>query len=69
MVLRHKFFSLLERGIATDAECHKLLESLSESKAVLHAPTYSHKSRKHNKAKGALPPEEEAVSPLVFTNT
>ena len=57
-VLRHKFFSLLEGRVATDKECTELLSNLSESRRYT---TYTRKSRKHNKAKGALPPEEAAV--------
>jgi general transcription factor 3C polypeptide 5 (transcription factor C subunit 1) len=62
-ILRHKFFSLLEGRVPTDEECTKLLSSLSESRNYTHGSTYARKSRKHNKAKGALPPEEAAVCP------
>ena len=62
-VLRHKFFRLLEGRVATNEECAKLLSSLSESRNYGHGPSYARRSRKHNKAKGALPPEEAAVRP------
>ncbi|KAF8525363.1 RNA polymerase III transcription factor IIIC subunit-domain-containing protein [Gautieria morchelliformis] len=63
-VLRHKFFSLLEGRVPTDEECTKLLSDVSESRNYAHGSTYARKSRKHNKAKGALPPEEAAAARL-----
>ncbi|KAF8528978.1 RNA polymerase III transcription factor IIIC subunit-domain-containing protein [Hysterangium stoloniferum] len=64
VVLRHKFFTLLEDRIATDEQCQTLLDSLPESRHAMHGPTYSRRARKHNKAKGAMPPEEEAAARL-----
>lgn len=61
IILRHKFFSLLEGHIPTDAECQKLLDAKQESGSSKSTFTYR-RVRKHNKAKGALPPEEQAVS-------
>jgi hypothetical protein len=60
-LLRHKFFTLLEGRVATEEECKNLLVTLPENPKHLHGPTYTRKVRKHNKAKGALPPEEAAV--------
>ncbi|GJJ07427.1 hypothetical protein Clacol_001629 [Clathrus columnatus] len=59
-ILRYKFFSLLEGQIPTDVECQKLLDTSHETGGSKYGPTYR-RTRKHNKAKGALPPEEEAV--------
>jgi len=66
VVLRHKFFTLLEGRIASDEECRKILDDMPESRGAMHGPTYarSRRMRKHNRAKGALPPEEEAVARL-----
>jgi len=71
VVLRHKFFSLLESHVATDEECQKILDAMPESRGAMHGPTYSRsrRTRKHNKAKGALPPEEEAVCPQLSLQT
>ena len=62
-VSRHMLFSLLEGRVATDEEYPKLLFSLSESRNYGHGTSYARRSGKHNKAKGALPPEEAAVRP------
>ncbi|KAG6832978.1 hypothetical protein H0H92_004862 [Tricholoma furcatifolium] len=62
-VLRHKFFSLLEGHPATDEECRALLSN-NEGSAKATIVNRSHKLRagKHNMAKGALRPEDAAVS-------
>ncbi|KIJ56642.1 hypothetical protein M422DRAFT_57318 [Sphaerobolus stellatus SS14] len=60
-VLRHKFFSLLDGRIATDDECRQILDAMAESGGNVHGPSYFRRNRKHNKAKGALPPEEETA--------
>lgn len=59
-ILRHKFFSLLDGYPATDEECAALLETQSgrERLASRHVP----RPGKHNMAKGALRPEDAAVS-------
>ncbi|KAF8639841.1 hypothetical protein AX17_001096 [Amanita inopinata Kibby_2008] len=61
LVLRHKFFSLLEGHVATDDECRGLLAA-SEGTVKL-PPSRSQKLRagKHNMAKGALRPEDAAA--------
>src|ERR1700753_1317423 len=60
VVLRHKFFQLLQGHIATEEECEALLnESLSRATMKSRAPKL--RMGKHNMAKGALPPEELAV--------
>jgi general transcription factor 3C polypeptide 5 (transcription factor C subunit 1) len=66
-VLRHKFFSLLEGHPATDEECRALLVT-NDGSAKLAASNRSHKLRagKHNMAKGALRPEDAAVSVIPF---
>ena len=65
-VLRHKFFSLLEGHVATDEESRALLTT-SEGSARTAAAHRSSKLRpgKHNMAKGALRPEDAAVSDFV----
>lgn len=62
-VLRHKFFSLLDGRIATDEECQTILAA-TELPGKTAAATRSQKLRtgKHNMAKGALRPEDAAVS-------
>ncbi|KAF8592376.1 hypothetical protein K439DRAFT_1655910 [Ramaria rubella] len=66
-VVRHKFFSLLDGRIASDDECKKLLITLPDSRnTIVRGPTYSRTPRKHNKAKGALPPEEAAVRHMML---
>lgn len=62
MVLRHKFFSLLEGHPATDEECRALLIN-NEGVAKATVSNRAHKLRagKHNMAKGALRPEDAAV--------
>jgi general transcription factor 3C polypeptide 5 (transcription factor C subunit 1) len=62
-VLRHKFFSLLEGHPATDEESRALLVT-NEGAAKSTVSNRSHKLRagKHNMAKGALRPEDAAVS-------
>ena len=60
VVLRHKFFQLLQGHIATEEECEALLnEPLSKAAVKSRAPKL--RMGKHNMAKGALPPEELAV--------
>ena len=60
VVLRHKFFQLLQGHIATEEECEALLnEPLSRATMKSRAPKL--RMGKHNMAKGALPPEELAV--------
>jgi general transcription factor 3C polypeptide 5 (transcription factor C subunit 1) len=64
MVLRHKFFSLLEGHPATNEECRALLVN-NEGVAKATVSNRAHKLRagKHNMAKGALRPEDAAVCP------
>ena len=60
VVLRHKFFQLLQGHVATEEECEALLnEPLSKATMKSRAPKL--RMGKHNMAKGALPPEELAV--------
>ena len=69
VVLRHKFFSLLEGYVPSQEECEALLQAHDESgktKSGRPVPTsQSGKKRlragKHNMAKGALKPEDAAV--------
>jgi general transcription factor 3C polypeptide 5 (transcription factor C subunit 1) len=62
-VLRHKFFSLLEGYIPSEEECHALLVPVSEgSNKVQGSGTRKLRPGKHNMAKGALRPEDAAVS-------
>lgn len=59
--LRHKFFSLLDGIVVTDAECEAVIQDEG------NAPTrgaLSFRSNKHNRAKGAMPPEEAAAARL-----
>lgn len=62
-ILRHKFFSLLEGHVVTDEECQALLAA-GEGAAKGVGSNRSQKLRagKHNMAKGALRPEDAAVS-------
>lgn len=63
-VLRHKFFSLLEGHIPSEEECRELLETgLS---VVKHRSTHRVDLRKHNMAKGAVPPVNAAVIDISF---
>ena len=60
VVLRHKFFQLLQGHVATEEECEALLnEPLSRATMKSRAPKL--RMGKHNMAKGALPPEDLAV--------
>ncbi|KAM6504022.1 RNA polymerase III transcription factor (TF)IIIC subunit domain containing protein [Amanita muscaria] len=61
MVLRHKFFSLLEGHIATDEECHNLLTVNEGSLKASATRTQKLRAGKHNMAKGALRPEDAAA--------
>jgi hypothetical protein len=62
IILRHKFYSLLDGYVATDEECNALLIPSAATGKVPVAP-HSRKARhhKHNMAKGALPMEDAAV--------
>ena len=60
IVLRHKFFQLLQGHIATEEECGALLNE-PPSKATMKSRAPKLRIGKHNMAKGALPPEELAV--------
>ncbi|KAL1666102.1 RNA polymerase III transcription factor IIIC subunit-domain-containing protein [Schizophyllum commune] len=62
MVLRHKFFSLLEGHVASDEECWALLEK-SEGHAS-YETRYVKRHGKHNMAKGAMRPEDAAAMRL-----
>ncbi|KIY60692.1 hypothetical protein CYLTODRAFT_460522 [Cylindrobasidium torrendii FP15055 ss-10] len=55
--LPHKFFSLLQSGIALDEECEKILDAL-ESATQKSSKNTAHHPRPHkrDKAKGAPPP-------------
>ncbi|ESK97432.1 rna polymerase iii transcription factor [Moniliophthora roreri MCA 2997] len=68
LVLRLKFFSLLDGRIATDEECEAALEANENSSAKPAHPTIT-KQRvgKHNMAKGAMRPEEAAAFRLRAT--
>lgn len=61
--MRHKFFSLLEGHPATDDDCRALLTT-NEGSAKAATAHRGSKLRpgKHNMAKGALRPEDAAVS-------
>jgi len=62
-VLRHKFFSLLEGHPASDEECRALLVAGEGSiKAAIANRSTKLRAGKHNMAKGALRPEDAAVS-------
>ena len=60
IVLRHKFFQLLQGHIATEEECGALLNE-PPSKATMKSRAPKLRIGKHNMAKGAMPPEELAV--------
>ena len=61
-VLRHKFFSLLQGHVATREECEKLLVPQEGTNKLPQPHRVKVKFGKHNMAKGALPPEDAAVS-------
>jgi hypothetical protein len=62
-VLRHKFFSLLEGHIPSEEECLALLEPVREGSTKVKGNTDRKlRTGKHNMAKGALRPEDAAVS-------
>jgi general transcription factor 3C polypeptide 5 (transcription factor C subunit 1) len=69
-VLRHKYFSLLDGYVASDAECEALLVPAEETGRV-PVPLHLRKRRygKHNMAKGALKPEDAAVSLQMLART
>jgi len=60
IVLRHKFFQLLQGHIATEEECEALLNE-PPSKATMKSRVPKLRMGKHNMAKGAMPPDELAV--------
>ena len=60
IVLRHKFFQLLQGHIATGEECEALLNE-PPSRATMKTRAPKLRMGKHNMAKGAMPPEELAV--------
>lgn len=64
-VLRHKFFSLLHGHVATREECEKLLVPQEGTDKLPSKYRPRLKFGKHNMAKGALPPEDAAVSDVV----
>lgn len=58
-LIRAKFFSLLDGHVLTEEECKDVLEgNIATEKQRKFFP------RKHNMAKGALPPEEAAARRL-----
>ncbi|KAG6886925.1 hypothetical protein C0992_001609 [Termitomyces sp. T32_za158] len=62
-VLRHKFFSLLEGHPASDEECRALLlNNNGSAKTTIANRSHRPRAGKHNMAKGALRPEDAAVS-------
>lgn len=61
IVLRHKFFSLLQGYVATQEECEALLEEGAAGKRTQTTRIKKLKYGKHNMAKGALRPEDAAV--------
>lgn len=61
LVLRHKFFSLLQGYVATQEECEALLEEGAVGKKTQTTRVKKLKYGKHNMAKGALRPEDAAV--------
>jgi len=61
IVLRHKFFSLLEGHIPTDEECKALLVVDPTSNKTTAVRSKKLRPGKHNMAKGALRPEDAAV--------
>ncbi|KAF9468929.1 RNA polymerase III transcription factor IIIC subunit-domain-containing protein [Collybia nuda] len=68
MVLRHKFFSLLEGHPATDEECRALLvNNEGVAKATISNRAHKLRAGKHNMAKGALRPEDAAAMRLRAT--
>lgn len=62
-MLRHKFYSLQEGHVASDAECAALLRPAEGAEKPLPGMYERRrpKHRKHNLAKGALRPEDAAV--------
>ncbi|KAF8803887.1 hypothetical protein BYT27DRAFT_7340686 [Phlegmacium glaucopus] len=67
MVLRHKFFSLLEGHSASDEECRALLANGGSAKAASTQRSQKLRAGKHNMAKGALRPEDAAAMRLRAT--
>ncbi|KIJ70265.1 hypothetical protein HYDPIDRAFT_78440 [Hydnomerulius pinastri MD-312] len=67
MVLRHKFFSLLQGYVATEEECEALLEQGTGPKKNQTTRIKKLKYGKHNMAKGALRPEDAAAARLQAT--
>ena len=65
MVLRHKFFSLLEGHVATDEECQALFVVDPTSNKTAAVRSKKLRPGKHNMAKGAMRPEDAAVRSLV----
>ena len=64
-VLRHKFFSLLEGHQASDEDCRALLLAGEGSiKSAIANRSSKLRAGKHNMAKGALRPEDAAVSSI-----
>ncbi len=66
IVLRHKYFSLLDGHRATDEECNAILESGSlggteENTKMVYRDVRRLRRGKHNMAKGAQRPEDAAV--------
>lgn len=62
VILRHKFFSLLEGRIATDEECQAILIATEiPGRTMTAARSQKLRTRKHNMAKGALRPEDAAA--------
>ena len=61
-MLRHKFFSLLEGYVPTEEECIALLEQEPGGSRPLSIHGKRLRAGKHNLAKGALRPEDAAVS-------
>ncbi|KAH0839666.1 RNA polymerase III transcription factor IIIC subunit-domain-containing protein [Lanmaoa asiatica] len=64
IVLRHKFFSLLQGYVATQEECEALLEEGAVGKKTQTTRVKKLKYGKHNMAKGALRPEDAAAARL-----
>ncbi|KAF8626707.1 hypothetical protein AX15_004720 [Amanita polypyramis BW_CC] len=64
MVLRHKFFSLLEGHVAPDEECRHLLAINEGSMKISSTRSQRLRAGKHNMAKGALRPEDAAAMRL-----
>ncbi|KZS98062.1 hypothetical protein SISNIDRAFT_405697 [Sistotremastrum niveocremeum HHB9708] len=62
-VLRHKFFNLLEGNVVSDEECEALLQT-AEGSTRPRPANRTLNPRKHNMAKGALPPEEATAARL-----